>query len=741
MVNLVIDFETRSAIKLGRGGTNAHEYASHPTTELWLGRHAFADKPEKTYPIGFQPVCPYEVRQHVEKGGIISSHNAGFEWAIWNLLLVPRYGWPVLPIEQMTDTAARAARCGLPRDLEKLGPALNLKTHKDMEGNKAMKRMARPRKVYEIELCCGMDAGASDMVEVYEQDPLTYTVIYDGDVATVYEWWAVADRIERMDTYCDFDVLTQTEADIVLPELPQKEWEIWQVTMRANIRGHVLDLDFIARAQRILDTRLAQYADELMRITDGTVKSHTDVTGMKRYCAANGVPTDSLAAAVVADLLKDDGVPANVKRVLQVRAEAGKSSVAKFPAMKMHASKEGLAHDQLVYYGAQSTGRWSALGYQLQNLPSRGQVAYDEAEWCIDLIKNAADPRDVIETIETITGMSVIEVLSMCLRGAIRSRDGMGIVCADYSNIEGRVAAWLGAEQWKLEAFKLYDQGKGPDLYKVTAGGILGIDPYEVDKTQRNVMGKVSELALGFGGGVGAYVSMGNNYGINMDDYVDTVKATLSQYWDQALENFEMFGDLKSGLSKSAWMASETIKLAWRAKHPGIVLSWYGCNDSAIAAVNAPGQAFYACDRRIAFIATYMQGKKFLRMRLPSGRCIYYANAKIKSVKTKWKTTKETLFFDKVEQGRVIPSSTWGGDIFQSAVQGTARDLMAEGWLNTDAAGYAGLFSVHDELASERKIDEVDLDRFQELLCQLPDWADGCPVTAAGYVSDRFRKD
>jgi len=734
----VLDVETRSTIKLGKGGTNAFVYAQHPTTEVWLLRYAFDDAPHIVLRWGYGRPCPQNLIDHVTAGGIICAHNAGFEFAVWTQLLTPRYGWPELKLSQMSDTAARAARIGIPRALEKAAPALGLAHSKDMAGSKLMKQMAKPRKVHRFD---PMDPDNDEIINQYLDDPLTYTDARDGVAAIFYEWWADNDRVERLGAYCDDDVRTQMDLHLHVPELPPMEWKIWQLTMRANVRGCLLDMPFINKAIAIIERNLKGYAEELLDLSGGQVKSHTDLNGMKAFAKSQGVPVDSLAAGIVGELIKDPNVPSALKRVLTIRSEAGKSSVAKFPAMKRHADGEGIARDQLVYYGAQSTGRWSALGFQLHNLPSRGLLKYDEAEWVIQIINESDTPYDLVPGIEAITGLSIIEVLSMCLRGAIKARPGKQIICADYSNIEGRIGAWLGGEQWKLDAFKAYDDGEGPDLYKVTAGGILGINPEDVDKTQRNVLGKVSELALGFQGGVGAYVSMGNAYGINMEDYADTIKQSLFDYWESALENYDNFGKGNTTLSKTAWVASETVKLAWRSRHPGIVNSWRGAEDAAIAAVETPGKPFYFCDGKLALLAKSIQGKLFLLLRLPSGRCIHYANVKLVSRTTPWGAVKKQITFDKVEQGRIIRSSTYGGDIFQSAVQGSARDIMAHGWLTVDDLGYPGLFSVHDELASEIDKGLENLAEYEDLLCDLPSWAEGCPISATGYISDRFRKD
>lgn len=750
---MVLDFETRSGLKLGSGGTNAVEYAKHPSTDIWLLGFTNGDRPldrgTKTVskvwaPNRYQksPQMPPQLREHIARGGKISAHNAGFEWAIWNYIMVPRYGWLPLKIENMSDTAARAARMGLSRALEKCAPALNCMNQKDLGGKTQMKAMAKPRNVFKV-----MEA---DIMQ-YLGDKDRYTCVVNDwrqqDEKTlhdwiVYEWWSEPDRIQHLGGYCLQDVVTQLELHQKLPELPEKEFEIWQATMQANIRGCRLDLDFVKRACEIINYRINQFADDLQGLTGGAVSSHTDLNGMKRWMESKGIKLKSLDKQAIQMLLDDPATPDEVRKVASIRQQAGKSSVAKYPAMLRHAGLDGISHDQLVYYGAQATGRWSAQGWQLHNLPSRGAVSYKQAEWAIRMIKRMTDKESVIDLLESVLEGSVIEILSMCLRGAIQAREGYEINCADYSNIEGRVAAWFGDEQWKLNAFREYDAGTGPDLYKVTAAMILGTTPDNVDKVQRNVLGKVSELALGFQGGVGAYVSMGANYGVDMADYADIIKSALHDYWEKAVENYNTFGkQQKTGLVPQAWCASESVKLAWRDQHPGIRQSWYDAEAAAMAAIKKPGSAHSFCNGKLSVLAKSIEGKLFLLLRLPSGRCIHYANVRISRIRTSWGEDKQGITFDKVESGRVFRSGTYGGDIFQSAVQGTARDIMAHGWLNTVHAGYEGLFSVHDEMASEVEKGLGNLDEYTSLLCDIPEWAAGCPVTASGYVSDRFRKD
>lgn len=1062
----VLDVETRSAVDLRK--TNSVVYAKHPTTDVWLLRYAYDDDPDTILRWMPGEPMPADLRQHIEAGGTLSAHNTGFELAIWNHLLAPRYGWCPLPLAQCDDTAARAARCGLPRSLEKAAEAAGIPQRKDTKGAAQMKRMAKPRKTQILSAEGGMDEGTVALIEEYEADPRTYTVIWSGDEATVYEWWNTPERVERLNDYCAQDIRTQMALHRTLPLLPPSEWEIWQATLRANLRGCMIDVDFVVQAQRIVADKLRNYATELLTLTDGQVKSHTDLNGMKAWLRRQGVEVDSLDKNAVAALQADKDLSATIRRVVSIRAEAGKSSVAKYPAMANHVDENGVAYDVLVYCGAIATGRWSGAGIQMQNLPSRGGVGYKAAEWHIEntLRSGASEGAAMMELLED---GSAIETLSMCLRGAIRARPQHDIVCADFSNIEGRDAAWLGGEQWKLDAFRAFDAGDGPDLYKVAAGGIMGVPTENVPKYMRNSIGKVSELAcfgadtkvltdrgwvpivdvtpadkvfdgkrfvtheglvykgirsvidlygvdvtpdhliltdedrgqwetsedlrnnttkfsqarrlaasrfwassealqvglsrlhadasaagratpqkvtsdagnlpgalnaqntpwhgvvantlpdwtyqastvaacLGgymrrkvgaitsqirriagtvgeeyrctksgertearfwsifapcpagmtvdspwtestmtrgtspetysfspiasskpinskpcgsnttgsacaqktftagtppgtrrrtrftensekerprnrsltsrdtagartapvfdlinagprhrfmvltrkgpliahncqFQGGVGAFLSMAAVYGVEIADYWDEIRAAVDpRIVEESLEAWDSFGK-SSGTPKKTWIAAESVKRAWREKHPGIVQAWYDCESGAVNALRNPGTPYYACEGKLAFLGRTMFGQPFLLMRLPSGRCIHYANARLRDRRTPWGTTKPQIVFNKVEGGRVLRNATYGGDLFQSAVQGSARDIMAQGWLNAEAAGYAPLFSVHDELASEYPTGQAHLREYESMLCALPDWAAGMPVTAEGYVASRFRKD
>lgn len=275
----------------------------------------------------------------------------------------------------------------------------------------------------------------------------------------------------------------------------------------------------------------------------------------------------------------------------------------------------------------------------------------------------------------------------------------------------------------------------------MTAGQILGIGPGDVDDSQRNVMGKVPELALGFGGGVGAFQSMAKIYNVDMADYWPTIQRALDgQFIDRAWANWDKFGR-SSGIEQSEWLASESVKVAWRSRHPGIVRCWWDAEEAAINALRNPGQWYKFAGDRCAFGATEIGGIPFLISKLPNGRKLYRANAKLRPAKKFGKVSEQITFMGVDSMTKQwVRMHTYGGDLFQSFVQAIARDLMMNGWVNVEADGFDVVLSVHDEVGAEAD-EHRSLDDFVAAMTRLPVWAAGCPVSAAGYVSKRYRKD
>jgi DNA polymerase len=285
---------------------------------------------------------------------------------------------------------------------------------------------------------------------------------------------------------------------------------------------------------------------------------------------------------------------------------------------------------------------------------------------------------------------------------------GRFLLCADFSNIEGRVAAWGAGEAWKVEAFEDYDRGTGPDLYKLAYAKGFHKDPGEVTKAERQV-GKVMELALQYQGWKGAFQSMAEVYGVEVDD-------------DRAAE----------------------LCGIWREIHPAIRSMWYGLEDAAKKAVRT-GEP-----HRWGNVVFGMRDG-FLFMRLPSGRLLAYYRPGFMTVETPYEKEKEILTFwgvssqrDKVLKGS--PSwgmlSTYGGKLFENYCQAVARDVMREAMARLDAAGFPILLTVHDEIIAELPEAEAveRLGDFEALMSALPGWCEGLPVSVEGWVGFRYRK-
>jgi DNA polymerase len=434
---------------------------------------------------------------------------------------------------------------------------------------------------------------------------------------------------------------------------------------------------------------------ELAQITRHAVTSATQLFALKDWLQTKGHTFESLSKNVIAEKIEamDDTSDPDVRRVLEIRRDAGKSSVAKLDAYAERASKDGRARENLMYHGA-STGRWSGRGIQLQNLP-RPDLSSEELDQCFDLL-----PRRSPDCYRMLYG-SVLPVVSSMLRGFVIAPDGKLLIRADFANIEGRMLAWLAGEKWKLDAFRAFDTGTGDDLYKITAGGILGKPPKAVTKDERQAYGKVPELALGFQGGVGAFQSMAKLYRVNVTD-------------DQA----------------------DSIKLAWRDRHPAIVQFWYALEEAAMQAVANPGRTWKvnAC--------AFASKNNVLWARLPSGRLLAYVDPQIKDIETPWGETKAAVTFMGQDQitRQWSRQKAYGGFWSQQFTQASARDILASAMLRLEANRYNVVLTVHDEIVCETTPDRADVKEFERLMCVLPEWATGLPVTAEGAVGSRYGK-
>lgn len=393
----------------------------------------------------------------------------------------------------------------------------------------------------------------------------------------------------------------------------------------------------------------------------------------------------------------------------------------------------------------------SCRGAQMHNLP-RTRKIFDEED---------IDPRGLFENISEGSGDKLRRVykgdlgkplllLSDALRGFIMAGGGNIIFDADYSSIEGRVAAWVTNEGWKVEAFEKLDKGEGYGVYEMAAAGIYNVPVQEVDKSKR-ATGKVAELSCQYETGVGGIRKFARQSKIDLAGIYEPLWGAASK---EVREKVEKSLALRVAahdrnvveLGREGWLAGELIKVGWRAKHPAIVSAWKNLNAAATNAILRAGEVVPVEGARdTQFLVTH----GFLLLRLPSGRCLAYASPKIEELEAPWadktvekakRERKDTITVAGVAGGdRFARYPVHGGAFFNNLVQGLARDILARGMLNLDAEGYRIVGHTHDEIFCEMPW-ESSLERMCALMCDLPEWAKGLPLTAEGWKAKRYRK-
>lgn len=333
---------------------------------------------------------------------------------------------------------------------------------------------------------------------------------------------------------------------------------------------------------------------------------------------------------------------------------------------------------------------------------------------------------------------SVMEVLSSAIRGALVPAKGKKFVVADLSNIEGRVLSWMAGEDWKIQAFRDFDDGTGHDLYAIAYAKSFGVTPESVmdDKKaggiQRQV-GKVMELALGFAGGVGAFVTFAKAYGIDLEDLANKVlpnaDTAIVDEADRFLEWATRQKMPRFDLSDNAYVACEVLKRSWRYAHPAISSYWKELESAAFTALHCRGERIAA--RKITFWAS----KNWLFAELPSGRSLCYPSPKIHDGQLSYMGVNQwTRKWERI--------NTTGGKLTENPTQAIARDVMAANMPAIHAAGYKIVLTVHDEVITEAPDSaEFTAEGLSALLAANPPWAPDMPLAAAGFEAYRYKKD
>lgn len=523
--------------------------------------------------------------------------------------------------------------------------------------------------------------------------------------------------------YARLDVEAMREVDRLIPNWNDKaELKNWRLDQKINDRGFAVDADLVEAALKAIDTERERLADETAELTGGAVASATQRDALLKYILNEyAITLPDLQKATLERRIEDPNTPPAVKELLHNRLQASTTSTSKYLALSNSVSDDGRLRGTLQFAGASRTGRWAGRTFQPQNLP-RPTLKDDEIEAGIAALKVGAA--------EFVTD-NLMELTASALRGCIIAPAGKKLIVSDLSNIEGRVQAWLSYEEWKLKAFRDFDAGVGHDLYKMAYAASFGVSPESVTSDQRQV-GKVQELALGYGGGVGAFVTFATAYGINLDDLANDAWDALDEAEKNNAANYlerrKAEGEAPE-MSDRAFIACDVIKRLWRNAHANTSALWYEIEDAVKSAIRAPGTTY-----RAGILAARVDGI-WLRIRLPSGRYLCYPSVRLNDDRIEYKGMNQyTRKWQYLE--------TYGGKLFENICQAVARDILADNMHRVEAAGYNIVLTVHDEIIAEAPdTDEYNAEELSKLLATNPAWAPGIPLAADGFESYRYKKD
>jgi DNA polymerase len=634
-----LDFESRSECDLiARGPYN---YARHPSTQVLCMAYAINDGEVELWTPD-QPF-PREILTHQ-----IRAHNAAFERLILWYVLCPDLDLPEPALEQFYCTAAQARSNCAPGRLEDVGRFAGASMKKDHKGAALVRKCCLP--------------------------PFKHTA---DDLAALFE-------------YCKQDVRAMRAISKSLRELSPEELADYHVNERINDRGVKVDVELCHAAMRYSEAERVEIEARVVELTEGAVTSVRspkmrawvlERLGPEARKLARSKDKDSIDKTVRANLLameNPDEVPPAVAEVIQCADDLWASSTAKFGRLASLADDEDQrVRGAFVFAGGAATGRAASYGAQVHNFPRKS--AKEPAELRHALVRgHAVVPR---------FGKRVTDALKSMLRPALVADHSF--VVADWSAIEGRVNPWLSASpqgEAKLDIFR-----QRLDPYKVNAAATYGVQYLDVTDEQRQV-GKVQELALGFGGSTGAFAAMGRGYGVRFEE-----------------------------------AQARRIVDAWRRANPWAVMFWQDLERAYMSAMRHPGHEFTA--GRI----TYVYDKQHLWYMLPSGRVLCYPFAKFEGehltyAKASWKPAADATEWPRAR--------LWGGLACENVTQASAHDILRAALRQCDGV----VAHVHDEIVIETVEPEKAKAELERIMVTPPDWAVGLPLAVEVKVTTRYSK-
>lgn len=659
-LELGIDIETFSSVDIKNG---AYAYSEAPDFEILLIAYKFSDEDKvKLIDLTDDPEELENLRfwdALTDPEVVKTAYNANFERTC-----LARHTGEAMPPEQWRCTMVLAVQLGLPRSLAAVGSALGLteEEQKKKTGAALIQYFCKP--------CKPTRTNGQRTKNTRLHAPEKWELFKEYNIQDVVTEQTILKRLR------DFR-----------PD--QSEQDLWTLDQEINDRGVLLDIPMAGSIVEFDTERSADLLAEAQQITG--LSNPNSLAQLKPWLADNGLATDTLRKDDVAAMLADPSLHANVRRVLEIRQTLSKTSVKKYQTMLDIAGEDDRARGIMQFYGGH-TGRWAGRSLQPQNL-ARNTMPDDELEVAREFVKMGD-----FESLEMIFGEPA-PIFSQLVRTAFIPSPGNRFIVSDFSAIEARVIAWIAGEEWRLEVFR-----NDGDIYCESASHI-----YHVPVVKHGIngelrqRGKVAELALGYGGAVGAMKQMDTSGSVPED---------------------EMQG----------------IVTQWRAESPKIVRMWRDCQDAAVSVIrgNQPKRVLRSL-QGTEFYVKLVDGTPVLFIHLPSGRPIAYWDPKVMDTEmgpriTYMTQNQTTRKWERCE--------TYGGKLTENIVQSVARDCLAEKMKLLESMGYPIVFHVHDEMILDVPREDKEAAALVDRIMGEPiDWAPGLPLKGGTYECDFYRKD
>ena len=658
--SISIDIETYSDRDLKKCGV--YKYAESPNAELLLFGYSINNGPVTVIDVAQGEEVPEYILKALTDDNIIKwAYNASFERIFLSVWLKRNYPQYFVSYSIDEDTVSNyldpsAWRCslvwgavmGLPLSLKGIGAVLKLDEQKMSEGSDLIRYFCVP--------CKPTKSNGGRTRNLPEHAP---------------EKWATFVAYNRRDVEVELSIKEKLKNFPV----PEFLWDEYHLDQEINDRGIGVDMKLVTNAIAFDERSKGTISSQMKDMTD--LENPNSVVQMKAWLAENGMETETLGKKAVAELMKN--APESLAQVLALRQQLAKSSVKKYQAMENAVCDDGRVRGMFQFYGANRTGRWAGRIVQLQNLPQNHMGDLAEAR---ELVRQG--DYDSVEMLYD----DIPDTLSQLIRTAFIPKPGYKFYVADFSAIEARVIAHLAGEKWRAEVFK-----NGGDIYCASAEQMfhVPVKKHGVNGHLRQ-KGKIAELALGYGGSVGALKAM---------------------------------GALEMGLSEDEL---QPLVDAWRASNPNIVQLWWDVDTAVKTAVS-----MHTASETHGIKFVWRSGMLFVY--LPSGRRLCYVKPKMGQNKfggdsITYEGVGSTKKWERLE--------SYGPKFVENIVQAISRDLLMNAMKTLSHCFICG--HVHDELIIECK-EEVSLDVLCKQMARVPDWMPGILLRADGYITPWYRKD